>query len=404
MKFKFLLVTLLILTLTALSQTKFEPGYIIQNNGNKIDCLIKNEDWKGSPTKFIYKLNENVEPKTGSTANVIEFGSAQSFKYVKATVEIDQSSDNVNNLSDNRAPILKEETLFLKVLVEGKASLYFTQKDFTDRYFYRMNNGEIEQLIYKRFFVNSSKIGKNERYKQQLATTLTCHAINERSFEELQYKPNSLVNLINKYNNCENSESIVYKKNSHRGKFNLSIRPGVTFTSFSLQRKGDAKVDFGKNTGIRIGLEAEYILPFNNGKWSIFAEPTYRNYKTEKEIVFVEMLTFQKVTQVKVDYNSIEFPIGGRHYMFLNQNSAFFVDAAVIVDISTLDSHVTSSDEDSYDLDVSADVAFGIGLGFRFKNKYSLQARYHTGRQLLNYQNINSEFNSFALIAGYNFL
>lgn len=404
MKFRLLFLTLLISTLSAISQTNFESGYIIQTNGNKVNCLIKNEDWKGSPTTFMYKLNENAETKIGSTANVIEFGSAQSFKYVKATVEIDQSSDNVNNLSEERAPILKEETLFLKTLVEGKASLYFTQKDFTDRYFYRLNDGEIEQLIYKRFFVNSSKIGKNERYKQQLATTLSCSAVNERTFEDLQYKTNSLMNLINKYNTCENSESVVFKKNSQKGKFNLSIRPGVTFTSFSLQRKGDDKVDFDNNTGIRIGLEAEYILPFNNGKWSIFAEPTYRNYKTEKEIVYVEMLTFQKVTLVTVDYNSIEFPVGGRHYMFLNQNSAFFVDAAVIMDISTLDSKITSSDENSYDLDISADVALGLGVGFRYKNKYSLEARYHTGRKLLNYQNINSEYNSFALIAGYNFL
>jgi len=404
MKFKLFLLTIILSTFSAISQTNFETGYFIQTNGDKVACLIKNEDWIGSPTTFTYKLEENGETKVGSIDNVIEFGSAQSFKYIKTKVEIDQSSDNVNNLSNVRAPIMKEETLFLKTLVEGKASLYFTQRDNIARYFFSMDNGEIRQLIYKRFLVSPLKMALNERYKQQLATTLSCSSLSARNFEDLQYKTNSLVDLIKKYNNCEDSDFVVFKKNSQKGKFNLSIRPGVTFNSFSFQKEGENEIAFDSNTGIRIGLEVEYILPFNNGKWSIFAEPTYRNYKAEKEIVYVKMTTFEKVTLVTAEYNSIEFPVGARHYMFVNQNAAFFVDAAVIMDLTKLDSKMTSSDEVGYDLDIDGSLALGLGVGFRYKNKYNIEARYHTAHRLLNYWNINSDYNSFAIIAGYNFL
>src|SRR5690554_1980903 len=236
MKFKLFLLTIILSTFSAISQTNFETGYFIQTNGDKVACLIKNEDWIGSPTTFTYKLEENGETKVGSIDNVIEFGSAQSFKYIKTKVEIDQSSDNVNNLSNVRAPIMKEETLFLKTLVEGKASLYFTQRDNIARYFFSMDNGEIRQLIYKRFLVSPLKMALNERYKQQLATTLSCSSLSARNFEDLQYKTNSLVDLIKKYNNCEDSDFVVFKKNSQKGKFNLSIRPGVTFNSFSFQK------------------------------------------------------------------------------------------------------------------------------------------------------------------------
>lgn len=404
MKLKLLLITVLLSGLNAFSQTNFESGYLIKTNGTKVGCLIKNEDWKGSPTSFDYKLDQNGEIKTGTLSNVIEFGSAQSFKYIRATVNIDQSTDNVNDLTDVRNPIMKEETIFLKTLIEGKASLYYTENENTPRYFYKVGDGKIEQLIYKRYLSTATKIGKNERYKQQLATDLTCSKLNENNFEDLQYKNTNLVNLIIKYNNCENSEAIVFSKSIQKSKFNLTIRPGVTFSSLSILKLGDERINFDKNTGIRIGLEAEYVLPFNNSKWSVFIEPTYRNYKAEKEFVYVDFNTFQKTTLITAEYNSIELPIGGRHYMFLNKDAAFFVDAAIIMDASLMDSKIDSSNEGSYDLDVSADAAIAFGGGFRFKNKYSFEFRYHTSRQILNYDKLDSAYNSFALIAGYNFL
>lgn len=186
--------------------------------------------------------------------------------------------------------------------------------------------------------------------------------------------------------------------------FNLSIRPGVTFGSASVQKAGQERIDFDNKTGFRIGLEAEYIFPFNNGKWSIFIEPTYRNYKAEKEFLYVDFITIKKTTLITAEYNSIEIPIGARYYMFLNKDSAFFINAAIIVDASILDSKIDSSDEGGYDLDIKADAAMAFGAGFKFKNKYSIEARYHTARNITNYQNITSSYQSFSLIAGYNFL
>ena len=404
MKIKLLLLTAIITTTNVFSQTTFEPGYIILNNGTKTSCLIKNEDWKGSPKTFEYKFEENGEVKLGSIDNVTEFGSGNSFKYIRAIVEVDQSTDVVNNLTDVRAPIMKEETLFLKTLAEGKASLYYTEKENIKRYFFKVDDNEIQQLIYKRYLVTRIKMGKNEYYKQQLATTLTCGNVNENDFENLEYKNNKLINIITAYNNCENSETTLYGKTENKTAFNLTIRPGITFSSFSFRSSGNERLNFDNKSGFRIGLEAEYVLPFNNGKWSIFIEPTYRNYSSEKEYVYVDFNTFQKTTLITVDYNSIELPIGGRHYMFINQNAAIFLDAAILMDISLMDSKIDSSNENRYDLDVSADAAIAFGVGFRFKNKYSLEVRYHTPRQLLNYDNIDSAYNSFALIAGYNFL
>lgn len=299
---------------------------------------------------------------------------------------------------------MKEETLFLKTLLEGKASLYYTERENISRYFFKVGDGEIEQLIYKRYLTTPTRIGKNEYYKQQLATNLNCGQISESNFENLEYKSSKLLKIIAAYNKCENSDGIVYVDNLKKPKFNLTIRPGVTFSSLSLLKTGDERINFDNKTGFRVGLEAEYILPFNNGKWSVFIEPTYRNYKTEKEYLYVDFGLFQRTTTISINYSAIEFPLGLRHYMFASPDAAFFIDAGILVDISNLDSKAESSNENSYDLDLSADAGLAFGAGFRYKNKYSLELRYHTDRQFFNYDGVDSVFKSFAIIAGYNFL
>lgn len=401
MKLKLSFILLLCLNTILYAQHTFEEGYLIRNDGSRISCLIKNEDWRENPQSFIYKLNENGDTKIGNLSSVKEFGSGEYFRYIRATVDIDQSSDKVNNLSYERNPIMKEQTLFLKVLAQGKASLFYSDRENLRRYFYSIDGGEIEQLIYKPYMASVTKLAKNERYKQQLANHLDCSTWDLSRFEKLEYKKNSLLKLIKDYNQCKNSETVVYGGNRSSGSFHLNFRPGVAFGQLSISPQGKEKLDFGNKTGIRIGLEAEYIMPFNNGKWAIFIEPTYRNYKAEKEVVYKEFTTIQRTTLVTAQYNSIEFPLGGRHYMFLGPEAAIFINAAVIVDLSTLDSKIESSTEASYDLEVDADAALGLGLGFKYKNRYSVEARYHSSRKIVNYVNIGSSYTSFSLIFGY---
>src|SRR5690606_13747402 len=138
------------------------------------------------------------------------FGSENAFKYVAATVIVDQSNNKVGNLSEDRNPILKEENLFLKVLVDGKASLFYTLKGGESRFFYSMDDGKIEQLIYKRYLITNGKIAENNRYKQQLSTDFKCANSKEFIFEKLEYKKSSLMKIFESYNNCENVPTIVY--------------------------------------------------------------------------------------------------------------------------------------------------------------------------------------------------
>jgi len=107
----FFLFTTLIFA-NSFGQITFEKGYFIDNNNNRVECLIKNNDWKEKPKEFEYKLNENADPETGSTNTVKEFGVIGYSKYVKADTKIDLSSMQAANLSKDRNPEWSKEKLF----------------------------------------------------------------------------------------------------------------------------------------------------------------------------------------------------------------------------------------------------------------------------------------------------
>jgi hypothetical protein len=55
---------LLILSYTSRAQIGFEDGYFINDSDEKVQCLIRNRDWKKNPTGFEYKLTTDSEVQT----------------------------------------------------------------------------------------------------------------------------------------------------------------------------------------------------------------------------------------------------------------------------------------------------------------------------------------------------
>lgn len=400
-KLFFLLTT--ILSVKSYAQISFEKGYFIDNSGQKTECLIKNIDWKNNPTEFQYKLTETDSPKTGTLASVKEFGVSGISKFIRATVKIDKSDERIGSLSSNKAPEFQEEQLFLKVLIEGKASLYHYENGNLRCYFFKTDTSdEIRQLVYKKYLAAENKIGENIQYKQQLWQSLKCDAITMRKVETLEYRKNSLINLFTKYNSCTHSEFVSYKKNNKR-MFHLTLRPGLKFSSLSIDRNQSSgrKTDFDNEPGFRFGLEGEFVLPFNKNKWSVLIEPTYQYYKSEKTID-ADNVSGGKLT-TSVDYKSIEIPLSVRHYFFLDDNSKLFANLSVVFN-ADLDSSIdfTRSDDSSIyrTLETKSNTHLALGLGYKYNNKYSLELRYQS-RSILNYVYWDSNYKSLSVIVGY---
>ena len=389
------------------SQIYFENGYYINNLNQKIECQIKNEDWKNNPTEFEYKVSGTSESQKAQIGAVKEFAIYKGSKHIRATVHIDRSRDDVQNLTLDRNPLFKTEELFLKVLIEGQANLYEYVDGNLKRYFFNVENSDIEQLVFKKYKLLDNKIGANNQFKQQLWKDLQCSSITLNDVERLSYKKNELIKFFEKYYQCSNLEITTHIPQASSDWFQVSLRPRVSHSSLSIRNNPSSSkdTDFGNKLGVGLGLEFEFILPFNKNKWAIILEPTYQSYVADQTKDAANVSGGKLMAEVA--YKSIEIPFGLRHYFFLNDTSKLFLNISYVFDMA-IDSSLELKRGDGViidDMKVNASNYLAVGAGYKLNDKYSVELRYFTNRTILgDYVFWHSDYKSMSLIFGYTFL
>lgn len=381
--------------ITAYAQNKFQQGYFINNSGQKTECLIQNDDWKNNPSSFKYKKSESGDVMTGRLATVKEFAITGKSKYQKFTVNIDRSSNKAAKLSTKRTAEFSNETVFLKVLVDGsKANLYSYIESNLRRYFYKKPNGKVTQLIYKEYRSSNQGVRKNESYKAQLSSELPCDQISSSP----SYTKSSLVKYVVTYNNCDATDAALtnFTLAETKGKLRLKAKGGINYYK---ARVTDVTVPFGNpdyNTDYtinpRFGVELEYMLPSNNNRWSVFIEPSYQSFDDNAELVILASVNI--IRTIEIEYQSIELPIGMRHYIPLKSDSSkLFLNGGAILDFPMGDSTIRGND-------IESDISIFFGAGYEFK-KFSVEARYSTGRQLTDLVGLETAYGGLNIVLGY---
>jgi len=380
--------------MSAYAQNKFEKGYYINNSGQKVECLIQNDDWLSNPSNFKYKISETSTVETGNFANTQEFGIIGKSKYQKFTVDIDRSSNKIKELSTKRTAEFKTETLFLKVLVEGsKANLYSYIDNSLRRYFYKKPNGKVTQLVYKQYRSSNQGLRKNESYKSQLKSEFPCDEANSSP----SYTKSSLVKYFVSYNNCDTKDAKLtnFTLSETKGKFRFKVKAGLNYTKTfvtSLGAFGDPEYDTDFQANPRFGFEVEYVLPSNNNRWSVFIEPSYQSFEADAKRTEP---TFANIVQTfLVEYQSLEIPIGIRHYIPVGiESSRLFLNAGVTIDMPMGDSQIVTRE-------ISSDIDVFFGAGYELR-KFNVEARYYTGRGLLDNPGLEATYSGFAFVLGY---
>jgi hypothetical protein len=409
----FVIFILIVIHVTCQAQITFEKGYIIKNDNQRIECFIRNADWELNPTNFKYSLSQDGEIENGSIDDVMEFGIYNVIKYLRATVQLDQSSVVLNRLSNERNPAFVKERVFLKVLIEGKASLFAHRAGEPWHFFYSMGDS-ITPLVYKRYLSPAAtaegrfgRILENETYKQQLINGLKCQGISTQAeIQKLKYAKKELVRLFVKYNECIQTDYANYDEMQDRGRdvFNLSIRPGLGFNSFAVTKVPSStsnmfNMDFGSKTSFRLGVEFEYILPFFKNKWSLLVEPTYNSFQAKEQ---KEGNVSGGILVGKMDYSAIEFPMSLRYYSFINESSKIFFNASYVIgaNIGSPLSYQRKDGSVFRDFDMSNLRMVGVGLGYKYKNRFSVEIRAYQSKSFGS-PALRSVYRSSAVILGY---
>lgn len=338
------------------SQVNFEKAYFIDNENVRTDCFIKNKDLYENPTTFEYKLTqEESVVKMGDIKNIKEFEISNTIKFVRNFVKIDVSTADLGQTKDVREPEWEEKTLFLKVLIEGNASLYEYKDKTVKRFFYKTDNLPLTQLIYKRYYLpntNYIDLGVNNDFQQQIWQEMNCENQTLDTVLKLEYERKDLVNYFIKYNNCKKNSYIDYNKNISKGSFNIKLKGGVNVSPYNNYEDAQRKVDYsGNELFLKYGGEFEYITPFNRNKWAFFIELTYQTHKYTE--VRTDKSTFGPAFDITTEASYLKksfFPfVGIRYYMFLKDNSKLFVNAGFFQT---------------------------FGLGYNYNDKFNVETRY----------------------------
>ena len=399
---------LIIIGFEAYAQVMLEPGYMITDSNEIIACSIKNMEWRTNPSEIKVKMTEDGEIITKGIEDIKEFGINGSYRYIRARVQMDKSGENLNTMSQERNPVFQEELVFLSYLVEGGASLFLYKELGLTRYFYSTEESEIKQLVYKKYqaYDKSNKlIAKyNNQFRQQLLNDFRHLDISASDIKDLQYKKKDLVSFFKKVNNRKNAEYIDYTKRNEKILINLTLRPGINISNLEIWNTvlNARREKFDQVNSIRFGTEAEIVLPFNKNKWAILTEPTYQYYKTEK-VEENDNISGGMVLS-KVNYQSFELPLGVRHYLYLNNNSQLFINFSYVLDFSH-NSYIEFRRNDASlleKLDIKPQSNLAMGIGYKYREKISLETRYYTPRGLFkDYLFWNSGFQTFSVLIGY---
>jgi hypothetical protein len=361
----------------------FEKGYFIDNENNRKECFIKNTDTKRNPENLIYRNDSLGSDITLAIDDVSEFQVYGWPRYVRSTVDIDISTSAIDKMTINKEPQWEKRTVFLKVLVEGKAVLYFYDDDEISRYFFSTSDTAIQQLIYKKYLTPSGdNVKENTAFKQQLLNYVRCDKISQEQILATDYNVTDLTKYFKKYNECL---GISYEKvQSKQGNKNFHLKVGMAagISSVKLNQASTNRIyDFEKPFISGIGIEVSYILSFNRNKWEILINP---NFQTFKSSIVSEGYVTNSEYKSEIQYSIINFPIGLRYYMFLSDNVKLSVSGCMIPPVSVkLNSNFrTDFINKTYECKPRTSFIFGGGIAYK---KISAEIRYYTNNDFFMY-------------------
>ncbi len=401
---------LLLFFISLNAQIKFEKGYFISNTNERVECFIKNLDWRDNPSSIKYKLKiDDTLITEGDCKNIVEFGIYNESKYKRYDVTIEKSSTVLSSLTDNKNPVWQKATLFLKVLIEGEASLYVYTEGNSQKYFYETKNSPIEQLVRIEYIVSESNsydgnnfehsVKTNNQFRQQLYNNVRCDSMSNSDFEYLTYDKTSLLHHFTKYNNCSGKGVSSYVAKNETSALLIKLMVNGSAASLTI----DAPVAYSNRHDkinkmiFGYGLEIEYLLPFDKNKWSLLTSPSYTLFDYNNTRIVNNGFGDEHLTTT-VQYSYFELPLGLRYYMHLNDNTKLFVNGSFV---TVFDSKKLLNSDNHGPLAIKSSTNFAVGCGINFHKKLSIELNSNFSRALLNNTFWSTNYTTLGLKVAY---
>ena len=358
--------------------SQYQEGYIITKNGDNKLGLIKNQNWNNNPERIYFKTDSKTPEQTIELSRLSEFGIGNDIKFVISEVDLEMSSDKINNLTRDKRPVFEKKTIALRKLIEGKISLFEYQFSNGTRYYVKKIDGNFEPLVFKKYLESGNRVGTNEHYKQQLSLLFSDKSDElQKDLERLSYSRKSISKIISKYNLLNNSNSISYtEKIKSKAKLNIALFGGLEQTSVSYQFPNVATLNPAFDDISRSILGAELELLVLNNKLGIFSGYSIKSKVSESVVIQTSVEDITQTATLSFNNNTVFF--GARGYIPTVKNLNLVINAGISVE--TVNNFSLTFDisriEENFKRNSGSEF-FGVGLEYK---KVFAEARFFSNR------------------------
>lgn len=337
---KLLLLNALLFSVLIFAQKDFKQGYYINNQGLKVEGYIKSASFKNcndnSIPFFEFKKASNQSVQRIEKSDITEFGSGLELKFVKMKALLDDVSF-FNKSNNDKDFTVEEKTVFLNVLLEGKATLYTYDSGQGVKFLWKKDDGSevAQQFLYKQYYQASLNLASNNTFKDQLFKNLSCKNQTISDFSKVQYDKEELISVFEKYNKCNSSSSKVYEDSEE-------AKTRINFTALLGYNNGNFRVvdiqfpTIPENFGmISIGAEVELLL--GSGKSGFYANVEYKKAKsTTEQTGTVSQIEAAGIRRVyKLDASFLDIVGGFRLYKKVSSSSAVFIGGGLGINLTS---------------------------------------------------------------------
>ncbi len=403
-------------TQTGYSQKTFKAGYIIKSNGDTIQGFIDYRKWNKNPDKINFKDSAEGAISTFTPLEIKEFG-VEGDIYTSAIVDSEYSSKKIDQLEDTPGLNIRKDTVFLQTLISGDKSLYYYKNSVSNDNFYIKWDDGYELLKYKVFArTHNDQLVKQENrtFAAQLVNYLDgCPALSPKT-RDLRYDKKSLTKLFNFYYSCSNAD-LFFKKKKEKLSLDFGLLAGVSMSTLNFSSSSFyylINAGYDMSTNFSGGIFLDFVMPGNQGKWSLNTELLYTSYDFTgqyKEITNDEVYT---ITNTEIGYSYLKLNIllrfkypAGKAFIYINgglANGFALSETNYKERITHVYGQISITEGKALEDARNYEQGFILGLGTKF-NRFSIEARYEGSNGMSEYPGLKSAIKRYYFLFGFKF-
>jgi hypothetical protein len=300
-------ITILILFLSPFvaAQSIFTQGYIEFNNKDTIHGEIS----LSSHGLYFRKNISSIEQiYSANQIQTVRFLSGN--EYIGRAMQLDITPlANENIYVGKDSSIYKKDTIFIRLIVKGAASLY-EYEDKRNDLFFILKGDTFEQLIYHRFYLNRNGVNylsENKKFVQQLSVYFSDCPSLQSSFDHLDFNSSSLQNIFTRYDQCEQGGPY-YTAKKPASSFYFGFSAGIMNTQISFTGNSDyflTRASFSSSTNPCFGINILF-LPKYHSLLSLYADLLYTSFDSKGFYQGVSYPNFPSLNYYSLDFSYIK--------------------------------------------------------------------------------------------------